>query len=91
MAPDLAVEVVSPSDLATDLDRKLVEYVEAGVSLVWVVYPETRRAFVFSSATEVRILSASDELDGGAVIPGFRLALTRLFDGDPEPQPAPQS
>lgn len=91
MAPDLAVEVVSPSDLAADLDRKLVEYFEAGVSLVWVVYPETRRVFVFSSATEVRILSASDELDGGAVIPGFRLALTRLFDGDQEPQPAPQS
>ncbi|WP_152052673.1 Uma2 family endonuclease [Tautonia marina] len=91
MAPDLAVEVVSPSDLAAELDRKLVEYFEAGVSLVWVVYPETRRVFVFSSATEVRILSASDELDGCAVVPGFRLALTRLFDGDPEPQPAPQS
>ncbi|WP_169978050.1 Uma2 family endonuclease [Tautonia rosea] len=91
MAPDLAVEVVSPSDLAAELDCKLVEYFEAGVSLVWVVYPETRRVFVFSSATEVRILSASDELDGGTVVPGFRLALTRLFDGDPEPQPAPQS
>jgi Uma2 family endonuclease len=91
MAPDLAVEVVSPSDLATDLDQKLVEYFEAGVSLVWVIYPETRRVFVFASATEVRILSASDELDGGAVIPGFRLALTRLFDGDPGPETAPQS
>ncbi|MEW4566836.1 Uma2 family endonuclease [Tautonia sp. JC769] len=91
MAPDLAVEVVSPSDLAEALDRKLLEYFEAGVSLVWVIYPETRRVFVFASATEVRILSASDELDGGAMIPGFRLPLTRLFDGDPGPGPAAQS
>lgn len=83
MVPDLAVEVVSPSDLAADLDQKIVEYFEAGVALVWVISPNSRRAFVFGSATEVRILTPAEELDGGAVLPGFRLPLSRLFDGDP--------
>jgi Uma2 family endonuclease len=77
--PNLAVEVISPTDLAEDVQEKVVEYVQAGVSLVWVIYPRTRLVHVYESLSSIRGLSRADELDGGKVLPGFRLPLTELF------------
>jgi Uma2 family endonuclease len=77
--PDLAVEVVSPTDIAEDLLGKVKEYFEAGVRLVWVVYPIQRCIHVYDAWNRIRVVTEADELDGGDVLPGFRRALDRLF------------
>jgi Uma2 family endonuclease len=77
--PDLAVEVISPTNLAEEVLQKVHEYFEAGVSLVWVVYPVDRQVYIYGSPTEIRVLTADDTLDGGTVLPGFKLSLNRLF------------
>jgi Uma2 family endonuclease len=77
--PKLAVEVVSRTDLAEEVQEKVAEYLRAGVTLVWVVYPRLKQVYVYDSQTKIRALMRTDELDGGAVLPGFRLPLTELF------------
>jgi hypothetical protein len=58
------------------------------VSVVWVIYPVTSKVYIYDSPTRVRILQLGDELDGGDVIPGFRVALSTLFEeGAEEPEP----
>ncbi len=79
IAPDLAIEVVSPNDLYSDLRRKLRDYFQAGVRLVWVVDPQERQITVYTSPTQVRFVGEEEELDGGDVLPGFRLAVGPLF------------
>jgi len=85
--PDLCVEVVSPNDLADEIETKINEYFEAGVRLVWVVYPRQERFYVYDTPSQVRRLTRSDTLDGGVVLPGFQLPLTELFL---QPPPATQ-
>ncbi len=80
VAPDLAVEVISPTDLAEDALAKVREYFDAGVRLVWVVYPELRVIHVFESFTTIRVLAGDGVLEGGEVIPGFRLSMATLFE-----------
>lgn len=77
--PDLGVEVVSPSDLAEEVLEKVDEYFRAGMRLVWVVYPENQVFHVFESFKLIKVLAIEDELDGGIVMPGFRLPLRDLF------------
>ncbi len=84
MVPDLAIEVVSPNNSADEVQVKRLEYFRAGVSRVWVVYPRQREVHVYTSPTQVQILTADQELDGGDLLPGFRLPLASLFDDDPE-------
>ena len=84
-APDLAVEVVSPSDLADDLQRKIREYFAAGVRQAWVIYRTTATIVVHESATSARTVARGDVLDGGTILPGFRLAVSDLLA---EPKPA---
>jgi Uma2 family endonuclease len=79
VVPDLAVEVISPTDLVYELMQKIAEYFQAGVRLIWVVYPPERLVYVYEALTQVRILTLADELDGGAVLPGFRLPVAKLF------------
>jgi Uma2 family endonuclease len=79
VVPDLAIEVVSPSDQADDLMEKIEEYFRAGVKLVWVVYPIRRLVYVFESMQKVHGLDVHSELDGGTLLPGFRLPLKELF------------
>lgn len=86
--PDLCVEVMSPHDLADELMDKLTEYFQAGVRQVWVAYPRHGLLYVYDSPTSVRGFTRADELDGGAVLPGFRLKLAELFPEPPAP-PAP--
>jgi Uma2 family endonuclease len=79
IAPDLAVEVVSPNDLYTLLDEKVEEYRDAGVRLIWIINPGTRTAAVYrADGTTVR-LSENDELAGEDVLPGFRVRLGDLL------------
>jgi Uma2 family endonuclease len=90
--PDLAVEVVSQSNKADEIAVKLRDYFRAGVRQVWVIYPVTRQVYVYTSLTSVQILIEPAELDGGDLIPGFRLSLTELFEdgpGDEEPEATP--
>ena len=79
LAPDLAVEVVSPSDRMTDVNDKVAEYRVAGVRLVWVVEPRARRATVYRPDGSAHVLGPADSLDGEDVLPGFRLPLAELF------------
>jgi Uma2 family endonuclease len=85
IAPDLAAEVVSPNDLAYDVDRKVQEFLTAGVQLVWVVNPEARMVRIHRAQSTGTILREQDELDGEDVLPGFRCPVRELFlppDGD---------
>ncbi len=85
VVPDLAVEVVSPTDKADDIEEKIAEYFQAGVQLVWVVFPQFKKIHVYSSPTRISMLSKGETLDGGLVVPGFRLPLTELFPDMTEP------
>lgn len=85
VVPELAVEVVSPTDDMDDVIEKVEDYFRAGVSLVWVVLPRQERLYVYTTPTAVRVLSRTDELSGDPVVPGFRLALTDLFPPPDEP------
>lgn len=78
-APDVAVEVVSPTDRMAEVEEKVAEWLAAGTKLVWVVLPKRRVIKVYRSITDVTILTDKDELDGGDVMPGFRLPVARVF------------
>lgn len=79
MAPDLAVEILSPSNAAPEIQEKALEYLEAGSRMVWVVDPRRRTVTVYRSAREMRILTAGEALTGEDVLPGFTVALDELF------------
>ncbi len=81
VVPDVAVEVISPNEYVEDLLEKVEEYLQSGVRLVWVVYPRRRIIQVFESLHQIRGLTHADELDGGGVLPGFRLPLSSFFRG----------
>jgi Uma2 family endonuclease len=78
-APDLAVEVVSPNDLAQDVERKVQEYLSAGTAMVWVMYPETKDVTIYRPGGQARVLSEKDALDGADVLPGFACKVAELF------------
>ena len=80
-APDLAIEVLSPSTRASDLEEKLHDYTVAGTSLVWIVDPIRRTIMTIASDAPVRWLSEGDTLDGGTVIPGFACPVAEVFEG----------
>jgi Uma2 family endonuclease len=84
VVPDLAVEVVSPKNTATEVQRKRHEYFRAGVRLDWVIYPDQYEIYVYTAPTAVSILTRNDEPDGGDVVPGFRLPVAALFEDEPE-------
>ncbi|MEO6811946.1 MAG: Uma2 family endonuclease [Isosphaeraceae bacterium] len=79
LVPDLAVEVLSKSNTKRELTRKLREYFEAGVRLVWLVDPQARTVAVHAPRGAPVVLDASETLDGGEVLPGFVLSLADLF------------
>jgi Uma2 family endonuclease len=79
LSPNLAVEIISSSNTAEEMNRKLREYFEAGVELVWYVYPESRTVRVFTSVDDAVELSENDSLDGGMVLDGFSMSLKELF------------
>jgi Uma2 family endonuclease len=77
-APDLAVEVVSPNDSASEVQDKVALYLQAGTRLVWVFYPDLRQVVHHPDRT-ARTLSAEETLDGEDVLPGLQLKIADLF------------
>lgn len=77
--PDLAVEIKSPSDTVRKMREKAAYYLENGVRLVWLVFPEQRIVEVYTPDGEVEILVEGDLLDGGDVLPGFSFPVTEIF------------
>ena len=78
-APDLAVEVISPSDRYAEVEAKVLEWLDAGTRMVIVVNPRTRTVRVYRSPYDVDDLGMDGEIDGGDVVPGWRLAVSRIF------------
>jgi Uma2 family endonuclease len=78
-APDLAVEVLSPGNTPAEMDRKLREYFAAGVRLVWYIDPRTRAARCYTAPELFQEIGEDGVLTGNTVLPGFQLALRRLF------------
>ncbi len=81
-APDLAVEVRSPSDRRRLVMEKVGRYLAAGTPLVWLVEPAQQRITVFVAGQPPRLLGTDDVLDGGEVLPGFRLPVREVFAED---------
>jgi len=84
-APDLAVEVMSPSNTDVEITSKVDAYLRYGTRMVWVVFPKEQRLLVYRPTGEaneanLRFLSIDDMLDGEDVLPGFTLPLRQLFE-----------
>lgn len=79
IAPELVVEVISPSDRSRDVIAKAHEYLEAGVALIWLIDPEDQVVTVYEPESRPHTLTVDDTLDGGEVLPGFSLQLAQLF------------
>ena len=79
VAPDLAVEVLSPTNTRREMERKRSEYFTAGTRLVWQIDPDARQAEVYSSVTDHESIDKDGSLDGGDVLPGFVISLQDLF------------
>src|SRR5688572_21586988 len=71
LAPDLAVEIVSPSNTLSEIQDKVIDYLFAGTQLVWVVDPRRRTVTTYRSREEIRLLTEDEDLDANAVLPGF--------------------
>jgi Uma2 family endonuclease len=82
VVPDLAIEVISPNNKTVEDIGKVDGYFRAGTRAVWLIFPTLAKVYVYESPTSVKVLALGDELDGGAVLPGFRLALANLL-GEP--------
>lgn len=79
VVPDLVVEVVSPGDEIEAFETKLDEYRKAGIPLIWVIYPGTRRAHVLGANRARTEIAPDGALDGEDVLPGFSCNLAELF------------
>ena len=80
VAPDLVVEILSPTDRADAVRRKLGEYFAAGVRLAWVIDPDTRSVRIHRARGTPRVLTAGDVLTGEDVLPGFELPVEEVFE-----------
>lgn len=78
VAPDLAVEVISPSNEAADIHRKIRQLLAAGTALVWIVYPSTATVEVHTRIGAAT-LEDDDRLSGGDVLPGFEISVREIF------------
>jgi Uma2 family endonuclease len=79
LAPDLVVEVLSPSDSTSEVVAKLEMYQEAGVPLIWLVDPDKMTVTVIEAGSPTTVLGRDDILDGGNVLPGFSVPVAELF------------
>lgn len=88
IAPDLAVEVLSPNEYATEVDAKIQEYLDldAGVELVWKVNPEAKSVMVYRADGSIALLREEDELSGESVVAGFHMKVADLFQPLPQPE-----
>ncbi len=80
VAPDLAVEVVSPSDVFRRVIEKAFAYLESGTQMVWIVEPTSQTVRVYRSETPIRVLGINDTLTGEDVVEGFSCQVSQLFE-----------
>ncbi|MCY3553030.1 MAG: Uma2 family endonuclease [Candidatus Poribacteria bacterium] len=80
IAPDLAVEVVSPSDVFRRVIEKAFAYLEAGTQMVWIVEPTSQTVRVYRSETPIKVLGINDTLTGEDVVEGFSCQVAQLFE-----------
>ena len=78
LAPDLAVEILSPSNKSEDILSKIRQLLQAGTLEVWLVYPRNRRVHVHT-LDGVKILEPGDTLDGGDILPGLQIPVSDIF------------
>ena len=78
-APELAIEIVSPSDSAEDLEIKVRQYLQAGAQQVWILYPKSQDVHVYSPGGPLKVLESRETLEGGATLPGFAVKVSDLF------------
>ncbi|MGE0534860.1 MAG: Uma2 family endonuclease [Pirellulales bacterium] len=81
--PDLAVEVVSPSERFNDVDAKAHDYLTAGAAQVWVVNPRWRNVTVYQADRKIQVFAEGDELTAGELLPGFSCRVAELFPKQP--------
>ena len=86
---DLMVEILSSDNTVAEIEQKRREYFATGTRLVWIIEPEDQTVAVYTSPDDFTLLTRSDTLDGGVVLPGFTLPLEELF-GDPQRNPRPE-
>ncbi len=79
LVPDLITEVVSPSDSANHIQRKMQEWLAAGVRMGLVLYPPTQRLAIYRPDRDIRLLGPDDPFDGEDVLPGFSCMVRDLF------------
>ena len=79
-APDIAVEVLSPSNTASEMERKVREYLEAGSHRVWLVYPAPPRVIIHHSDGVTQTFAGDDVITDEELLPGFSLPLSEIFD-----------
>jgi Uma2 family endonuclease len=82
-APDLAVEVVSPTDDPEDLVLKIQQYLNSGARAVWVLYPEARLAYIYKPGERPEVRDPHQSLDDPELLPGFSLPLSQVFAPKP--------
>lgn len=80
VVPELAVEVISPSNTFEEVLGKVHEYFQAGVQQAWVIAPPQQQVYVYQSPSQIRVLTVQDDLTGDPFLPGFHLQLLELFD-----------
>ncbi len=78
-APDLAIEVISPHDLYTEVEEKVIEFLDAGAGMVLVVNPRKHTVTVYRALANISILTEEDTIDGEEVVPGWSLAVREVF------------
>jgi len=80
IAPDLAVEVLSPDDRAIDVEERVATFLRAGTRLVWIVNPKLRTATIHAPGAAPNVVGEDGLLDGGDVVPGFACPLRDALD-----------
>jgi len=79
VAPDLMIEVISPSETSQMVQEKVIDYLQAGTQIIWLVYPNTQTVIEYRSLTQIRQLTLDEGLEGAFVFPGFSYSLRGLF------------
>ena len=84
IAPDLAVEIVSPGDTASEIEQKIRLFLGSGTRLIWVIYPTLRSVTAHYANGTARTFDENGTLEGGDVLPGFSILVSKLFPLQPE-------
>lgn len=78
--PDLAIEVVSPTDVVYDVQEKAFEYLDAGTKMVWVIEPVSKTVTVYRSRNDIKILTSNQTLTGEEIVENFSCSVAEIFE-----------